>query len=70
MRYLHCTYMYVAVTVFSHSHYESIVNHSAGLIIVIHRMFDALIRRIVAPPDKVAYTNTINNVLCISDTLL
>ena len=34
-------------------------------------MFDAVIRRrMVAPPDKVAYTNTINNVLCISDTLL
>ena len=31
-------------------------------------MFDAVIRGMVAPPDKVAYTNTINNVLCISDT--
>ena len=33
-------------------------------------MFDAWIRGMVAPPDKVAYTNTINDVLCISDKLL
>ena len=33
-------------------------------------MFDAVIRGMVAPPDKISYTNTINNVLCISDTLL
>ena len=33
-------------------------------------MSDAVIRGMVAPPDKVSYTNTINNVLCISDTLL
>ena len=45
-----------------------IVNHSAGLIMSYH-MFDAVIRGMVAPPDKVAYTNTINNVLCISDIL-
>ena len=32
-------------------------------------MFDAVIRGMVAPTDKVAYTNTIINVLCISDTL-
>ena len=32
-------------------------------------MFDAVIRGMVVPPDKVAYTNTINDVLCISDTL-
>ena len=67
-RYLHCTYIYVALTVFSYSHYD-IVNHSAGLIMSYH-MFDAVIRGMVAPPDKVAYTNTINDVLCISDTLL
>ena len=35
-----------------------------------YHMFDAVIRGMVAPADKVAYTNTINNVLCISDTLL
>ena len=46
-----------------------IVNHSAGLIMSYH-MFDAVIIVMVAPPDKVAYTNTINDVLCISDTLL
>ena len=34
-----------------------IVNHSAGLIMSYH-MFDAVIRGMVAPPDKVAYTNT------------
>ena len=33
-------------------------------------MFDAVIIEMVAPPDKVAYTNTINDVLCISDTFL
>ena len=68
MRYLHCTYMYVALTVFSHSHY-GYCKSSAGLIIQ-YQMFDAVIRGMVAPPDKVSYTNTINNVLCISDTLL
>ena len=46
-----------------------IVNHSAGLIMSYH-MFDAVIRGMVALHDKVAYTNTINDVLCISDTLL
>ena len=46
-----------------------IVNHSAGLIMSYH-MFDAVIRGMVAPPDTVAYTNTINDVLCITDTLL
>ena len=46
-----------------------IVNYSAGLIMSYH-IFDAVIRGMVAPPDKVAYTNTINDVLCISDTLL
>ena len=46
-----------------------IVNHSAGLIMSYHR-FDAVIRGMVATPDKVAYTNTINNVLCISDKCL
>ena len=47
-----------------------IVNHSAGLIMSYHIMFDAVIRGMVDPPDKVAYTITINDVLCISDTLL
>ena len=46
-----------------------IVNHSAGLIMSYH-MFDAVIRGMVTPPDKVEYTNTIDGVLCISDTLL
>ena len=46
-----------------------IVNNSAGLIMSYH-MFDAVIIGMDDPPDKVAYTNTINNVLCISDTLL
>ena len=46
-----------------------IVNHPTGLIMLYH-MFDAVIRGMVAPPDNVAYTNTINDVLCISDTLL
>ena len=46
-----------------------IVNHSAGLIMSYH-MCDAVIRGMVASPDKAAYTNTINDVLCISDTLL
>ena len=45
-----------------------IVNHSAGLVMSYH-MFDAVIRGMVAPPDKIAYTNTINNIQCISDTL-
>ena len=46
-----------------------IVNHSAGVIMSYH-MFDAVIRGMFAPPDKVAYTNTIKDILCISDTLL
>ena len=46
-----------------------IVNHSAGLIMSYH-MIDAVIRGMVALPDKVAYINTINDVLCIPDTLL
>ena len=65
MRYLHCTYIYVALTVFSHSHYE----YCKSFCRVDYHMFDAVIRGMVAPPDKVAFTNTINDVLCISDTL-
>ena len=46
-----------------------IVNHSAGLIMQYH-MLDAVVRRMVTPPDEIEFTNTINGVLCISDTLL
>ena len=46
-----------------------IVNHSTGLIMSYY-MLDAGVRGIFTPPDEVASTNTINDVLCISDTLL
>ena len=50
-----------------------IINHSAGLIMTYH-MFDAVVRGMVAPPDKAAFSNTnintISDALCISDTLL
>ena len=68
VRYLHCTYMYVALTVFSNSHYGYC--KSFCRLIMSYHMFDAVTRGMFAPPDKVAYTNTINDVLCISDTLL
>ena len=39
-----------------------------------YHMFDAVVRRMITPPDVVAFTNTntntISSVLCISETLL
>ena len=69
VRYLHCTYIYMALTVFSHSHYGYCKSFCRVDCVILY-MFDVLIRGMVAPPDKVAYTNTINDILCISDTLL
>ena len=71
IRYLHCTYIYGALTVFCHSHY-GYCKSFCMFDCIIPYMLDVVVRGMITPPDQIAFTNTntISGVLYISDTLL
>ena len=66
IKYLHCTYIYVALTVFSHSHYGYCKSYCRIDYVIPY----VVVRGMVTPPDEIEFTNAISGVLCISDTLL
>ena len=66
IKYLHCTYIYVALTVFSHSHYGYCKSYCRIDYVIPY----VVVRGMVTPPDEIEFTNTISGVLCISDALL
>ena len=66
IKYLHCTYIYVALTVFNHSHYGYCKSYCRIDYVIPY----AVVRGMVTPPDEIEFTNTISGVLCISDALL
>ena len=60
---------YVALTVFSHSHYGYCKSYCRIDYVIPY----AVVRGMVTPPDEIEFTpywDTISGVLCISDTLL
>ena len=65
IKYLHCTYIYVGLTVFSHSHY----GYCKSYFWIDYVIPYVVVRGMVTPPDEIEFTNAISGVLCISDTL-
>ena len=59
-------YIYVALTVFSHSYYGYCKSYCRIDYVIPY----AVVIGMVTPPDEIEFTNTISGVLCISDTLL